>query len=38
MDCFSRGQIASKKWLVDKLKELDLGWAQFLYVQVGMLQ
>ena len=24
MDCFSRGQIQSKKWLVDKLKELDL--------------
>ena len=25
MDCFSRGQIQSKKWLVDKLKELDLN-------------
>jgi len=24
MDCFSRGQIQSKKWLVDTLKELDL--------------
>ena len=24
MDCFSRGQIKSKKWLVDTLKDLDL--------------
>ena len=24
MDCFSRGQIKSKKWLVDTLKQLDL--------------
>jgi hypothetical protein len=24
MDCFSRGQIQSKKWLVDTLKDLDL--------------
>ena len=37
MDCFSQDK-PEQKWLVDKLKELDLDLAQFLYVQVGMLQ
>ena len=35
-DCFARGQLQSKAWLVRELKELDPNLAQFLYVQDGM--
>ena len=37
IDCLSRGQLKSKKWLIDNLKELNLDQVQCFYVLVGML-